>query len=95
MDGRIILQEVLGRTNHLIPRYDKGHIENDVSNNYSNVACVFVTSVTFLPSRCLATIGRYTYRHIILMGEIFLIRPLRWGGCRDIRTKVHKDWFRR
>jgi hypothetical protein len=38
------------------PWYDTGHIENDASNNSSIVACVFVTEVTFLPSRCLATI---------------------------------------
>jgi hypothetical protein len=38
------------------PWYDTGHIENDASNNSSIVACVFVTAVTFLPSRCLATI---------------------------------------
>jgi hypothetical protein len=37
------------------PWYDTGHIENDASNN-SFVACVLVTAVTFLPSRCLATI---------------------------------------
>jgi hypothetical protein len=36
--------------------YDTGHIENDASNNSSIVACVFITAVTFLPSRCLATI---------------------------------------
>jgi hypothetical protein len=45
------------------PRYDTGHIENDASNNSSIVACVFVTAITFVPSRCLATIARYTYRH--------------------------------
>jgi hypothetical protein len=39
------------------PWYDTGHIENNASNNSSIVACVFVTAVTFLPSRCLATIG--------------------------------------
>jgi hypothetical protein len=38
------------------PWYDTGHIENGASNNSSIVACVFVTAVTFLPSRCLATI---------------------------------------
>jgi hypothetical protein len=52
-------------------------IENDVSNNFSIVAFVFVTAETFLQSRCLettggiftepssylATIRRYTYRH--------------------------------
>jgi hypothetical protein len=35
--------------------YDTGHIQNDASNNSSIVASVFVTAVTFLPSRCLAT----------------------------------------
>jgi hypothetical protein len=45
------------------PSYDTGYIENDASNNTSIFACVFVTAVTFLPSRCLATIGNYTYRH--------------------------------
>jgi hypothetical protein len=39
------------------PWYDTGHIENDASNNYSVIACVFLTAVTFLPSHCLATIG--------------------------------------
>jgi hypothetical protein len=39
------------------PWYDTGHIENIASNNSSSVACVFVTAVTFLPSRCLATLG--------------------------------------
>jgi hypothetical protein len=39
------------------PWYDTGHIEKDASNNSSIVACVFVTAVTFIPSRCLATIG--------------------------------------
>jgi hypothetical protein len=45
------------------PRYETGRIENDASNNSSIVACVFVTAVTFLPSRCLATIGRF-YRAV-------------------------------
>jgi hypothetical protein len=44
------------------PWYDTGYIENDASNNSSIVACVFVTAVTFLPSRCLATTGRM-HRH--------------------------------
>jgi hypothetical protein len=38
------------------PSYDTDRIENDVSNNSSIVACVFVAAVTFLPSRYLATI---------------------------------------
>jgi hypothetical protein len=41
------------------PWYDTGHIENDASKNSSIVACVFITAVTFLPSRCLATIGAF------------------------------------
>jgi hypothetical protein len=43
--------------------YDKGHIENDASNNSSNAACVFVTAVTFLPSCRLATIEGF-YRTV-------------------------------
>jgi hypothetical protein len=39
--------------------YDTGHMENNVPNNFSTVACVFVTAVTFLPSRCLVTIGDF------------------------------------
>jgi hypothetical protein len=63
-----------------------------VSNIYSIFACVFVTAVTFLQSRCLATKGGYTDTQTD--GRDFLIRPrdgLRW---RDIRTKFHKDLFR-
>jgi hypothetical protein len=58
-------QEVLGTTNRLFSfflRYDTGRIENDAFNNFSVGACVFVAAVTFLPSRCLATIRGYTYR---------------------------------
>jgi hypothetical protein len=45
--------------NTYIPGYDTDRNENDVSNNFSIVACVFVTAGTFLPSRCLATIGGF------------------------------------
>jgi hypothetical protein len=37
--------------------YDRDRTENNSSNNYSIVACV--AAVTFLPSRCLATIGAF------------------------------------
>jgi hypothetical protein len=55
--------------------YDMDSIENDESNNSSIAAYVFIAAVTFLPShflamirvvlpsRCLAKIGGYTYRH--------------------------------
>jgi hypothetical protein len=36
-------------------------IENDGFNNSTFVPCVFVAAVKFLSSRCLATIGKYTY----------------------------------
>jgi hypothetical protein len=49
-----------------------GHIENDASNNSSIVACVFVTAVTFLQSRCLATIARFLpSRCLAKIGEFF------------------------
>jgi hypothetical protein len=43
--------------------YDTNLIENETSNNPSIVACVFVATGSYIPSRCLATIGGYTYRH--------------------------------
>jgi hypothetical protein len=45
------------------PWYDTGHIENDASKNSYIVACVFVTAVTFLLSRCLAMIWENTQTH--------------------------------
>jgi hypothetical protein len=42
------------------PSYDTDRYENDASNKSSIVACV--------PSRYLATIGEYTYRHRLLGG---------------------------
>jgi hypothetical protein len=47
------------------PWYDTGHIENDASNNSSIVACVFVTAVKFLPTRCLAKIRGFLPRRCI------------------------------
>jgi hypothetical protein len=41
------------------PCYETELIENDVSNNAYIAACVFVTAVTFLSSRCLGTIGGF------------------------------------
>jgi hypothetical protein len=55
--------KVLGRTDRLLSWYDTDRIENDASNNSPIAACVFVAAVTSLPSRYLATIGGYTYRH--------------------------------
>jgi hypothetical protein len=68
------------------PRYDTGHVENDASNNSSIAACVFVTAVTFLPSRSLATIGKFltrsclsTYRDTQTNRRGVLIKPLKWA----------------
>jgi hypothetical protein len=43
------------------PWYATGHIENDALNNFSILACVFVTAVTFLPSRCIGRFLRSRY----------------------------------
>jgi orotate phosphoribosyltransferase-like protein len=43
-------------------------MEDVASKNSSVLKCVFVASVTSIPSRCLATIGGYTYRHIPIAG---------------------------
>jgi hypothetical protein len=53
------------------PRYDTSHIENHAPNNSSIVACVFVTAITFVSSRCLATIrGFLPSRCLATIGEI-------------------------
>jgi hypothetical protein len=59
------------------PWYDTGHNENDASNNSFIVAYVFVTAVTFLPSRCQATIeGILPTRCLATIGEILPSRCL-------------------
>jgi hypothetical protein len=53
-------QEVLGRTNRLRSLiWTWATLKKNASSNSSIVACVFVTAVTFLPSRCLATIVEF------------------------------------
>jgi hypothetical protein len=60
------------------PWYDTDHIEIDTSNNSSILACVFVTAVTFLPSRCLATIrGFLPNRCLATIWEIHTHSPQR------------------
>jgi hypothetical protein len=46
------------------PWYNTDLIENDVSNN-SVVACVFVTAESFLPSRCLTTMGGFLPNRVV------------------------------
>jgi hypothetical protein len=55
------------------PLYDMDRIENDASNNSSIVACVFDAAVTFLLSRCLATIGDTQMTHRLMVG-IYKVR---------------------
>jgi hypothetical protein len=52
--------------------YDTGHIEHDAFNNSSVVTYVFVTAVTFLPSRCLATIGVFLLSRCLVTIGVFL-----------------------
>jgi hypothetical protein len=70
------------------------HIENEGSNNFSTVSCVFVAAVTFfiepLPSNDNAiNIGKRR-----LMEGIYEIRLCEELMCYDVHTKFHKDWFR-
>jgi hypothetical protein len=58
------------------PWYDTGHIENDASSNSSNFACVFVNAVTFLPSRCLATMRFLPSRFLATIGDFY--RAVAW-----------------
>jgi hypothetical protein len=54
------------------PWYDTSHIENGVSNSSSIVACVFITTVTFLPSRWLAMIRGFLPSRCLAMIRKFL-----------------------
>jgi hypothetical protein len=64
------------------PIYDTGHIENDASNNSSIVACVFVTAVTFLPSRCLAPLRGFLPSRCL--ATIVEIHRHTYGEQRDL-----------
>jgi hypothetical protein len=74
------------------------HIENDASSN-SLVACVFVTTVTFLPSRCLATIGGFLPSNCLATIGGFFSKPLpsNYGGIltdllpSNDRGDTHRD----
>jgi hypothetical protein len=72
----------MGRTNRLLSLIRHGHIENDASDTFSTVACVLVTAVTYLPSRCLATIG----------GILTESLPNKYrGGHTCARTHAHRQ----
>jgi hypothetical protein len=88
------------RIDLLIPKYRKfwewllpAFLSYDASNNYSIVACVFVAVVTFLPNRCIATIGVHINTRR-LMGGIYGVRRSDWLSCHGIHAKFHKDWLR-
>jgi hypothetical protein len=68
------------------PLYDTGHIKNDASNNSSIVACVFAIAVTFLSSRCLATIGGFLPGRFLATTGGFFTEPLR-SNDRGIFTE--------
>jgi hypothetical protein len=56
--------------------YDTDCTENEASNNYSIVACVFVVAVMFLSSCCLAT---YTQRLTESWEAFMKNTPIRWA----------------
>jgi hypothetical protein len=53
---------------------------------------ILATAGTFLPSRCLATMGGLHIRTRRLVRGIYEVR--RWCGlrCHDVHIKFHKDW---
>jgi hypothetical protein len=55
--------EVLGRTNRPLSLIRHRPYRKQRDHQSFTVACVFVAAVTFLPNRCLATLGEYTCRH--------------------------------
>jgi hypothetical protein len=84
----IFKQEALGRTNHLL-WHDTDRTENDAPN-YSILACVSVASATFLSSRCLETIGGYTYRHTHTDGRGLWSTPIYIPSFIKIGSAIQK-----
>jgi hypothetical protein len=77
-------------------------IEKGVSNISSIVACVFVAAVTFLLSRCLATIWGYTCRHTSVwegfmkyaveigsVGTVYILNFIKTGS--GIQKLIHRQ----
>jgi hypothetical protein len=54
-------------------------IVHDAYSRYI-VACVFIAAVTFLPTRCLATIGGYTHTHTHRLIEGFMQYAVEMGS---------------
>jgi hypothetical protein len=73
-------------------RHYKDRVENDSSNNFSVVACVFVALVTFLPSRCLTAIG--DIRVGTQTDERYLWSTALWLSQMIYVPSFIKDWFR-
>jgi hypothetical protein len=63
-----IKQEVLGRTDSLISLVTTRTVWETTRATIILLLHVFVEAVKFLPSRCLATIMEYIYRHRLIGG---------------------------
>jgi hypothetical protein len=73
------------------PWYGTDHIENNASNNSYTFECVFVTAVTFLPSRCLAAIRGFLPSRCL--AKIWGFLPSRWLATIKGYTYRHTDWW--
>jgi hypothetical protein len=62
--------------------YDTDRIENDASNNYPVVACLFVAAETCLPSHCLATIRWDTHSQQGYLISLLLLFFFQNKECR-------------
>jgi hypothetical protein len=76
------------------PWYDTGHIENGASNNNSIVAYVFVTTVKFLPSRCLTTIGGFLPSRYLVTMRGYTYRHTGWWEGFFSLLSYFKKWSR-
>jgi hypothetical protein len=81
----------LGRADSLLFSYDTDRTENDASSNSCIVSCVCFGAGSCLPSRCLAKIEGYTYRHTdrSLLSPLF--RVLGIGGRIHRHSDRHTD----
>jgi hypothetical protein len=67
--------------------YNTHCLEDDLANNYSVVACVFVTAGTCLPSCCQATVGGPGTKQGDLMSLLLFL----FHNLREVSQKIHLD----
>jgi hypothetical protein len=77
---------------YVSPGWEQQIMLFDASSNSSIVACVFVIAVTFLPSRCLATLGGFSTSccHLYLFWRSIIL-PVVLYGCETWSLTLREE----